>query len=75
MESSIEAQNKKVAMWLDEVDKRKEASEKALAKAKAEGEMWKRKYKLLEAPPSNPANECESLNVRIDQYLELRSEP
>lgn len=72
--ASLETQNKQVNTWLAEVEKRKLASDAALAKAKADGERWKKMYgKILDAPPSNPSNDCESLAVRMDQYLELRS--
>lgn len=76
LEASIDKQNEKITGWIAAVDERKKAADAALAKAKAEGEKWRKKtQQLLESPPINPASECESLNARIDQYLELRGQP
>ena len=76
LEASLANQTTKVNQWMDAAEARRVASEKALKKAKAEGEMWKQKYsKLLDAPPTNPADPCQSLEERIDQYLQLRSDP
>jgi hypothetical protein len=75
LSASIDTQNSKIKGWLDAVDARQKAADLALAKAKAEGEKWrKRTQQLLDSPPTNPAAECESLNARIDQYLDLRGE-
>jgi len=76
LETSLANQTSKVNQWLDAAERRQAASEKAIKQAKAEGERWKKKYsKLLDAPPSNPADQCQSLEQRIDQYLQLRSDP
>lgn len=75
LEKALKDQNKQVEGWLAEAEARKKASDAALRKAKADAAKWKARYdKLLSDPPPVPGNDCESLNVRINQYLGVRSE-
>jgi regulator of replication initiation timing len=70
---ALERQTAKVNEWLDQAAQRKAASDAALAKAKRDAELWKKKYgALLSAPPAVPGDDCASLNVLLNQYITLR---
>lgn len=71
----VEIQNEAIQQYVDAAFKATENAKAAMAQAKLDGEKWKKKYeKLLNSPPANPSDECQSLGLRFDQYLELRSE-
>lgn len=75
LEGAIKVQNSQVGKWVEEAEQRRQSAEKAVALAKAATETWRKKYiKLLEAPPSSPEDQCQSLEIRLDHYLTLRSE-
>ena len=75
LELTIKSQNDKINGWLEEAEQRRLAAEKAVAMARAQTETWRKKYtKLLESPPDS-ADQCKSLEIRLDHYLTIRSEP
>lgn len=75
LENTVKDQNAQIDAWLYAADTKRKDAEAAIAKAKADGEMWKKKYhKLLDQPPANPADQCQSLDLRLTEYIDLRSE-
>lgn len=75
LELSLKTQNDQINAWVAEAEQRKVNAEKALATARASAETWRKKYtKLLESPPDS-IDQCKSLEIRLDHYLTLRSEP
>lgn len=76
LSTSLQTQTKAVAGLKSEAESRKRIAEANIEAAKAEGDKWRKKYKgVLDAPAAIPADECKSLNLRFDQYLDLRSAP
>lgn len=74
--TSLEAQNAAVAVWQQEAADREARSAQALEEAKKINAKLERKYnKLLNSPPADPINECASLDLRLTDYLKVRSEP
>lgn len=72
---SVEAQNDQIDTLISQGNDRAAAAQDAIAKAKADGAQWQKKYRaILDKPPANADDECGSLELRLNQYLELRGE-
>lgn len=74
LSNEVKVQNEAVQKYLDAAAQATANAKAAVAKAKADGEKWRKKYEaILSQPPANPEDECQSLGIRLNQYLDLRS--
>lgn len=73
MATEINTQNIAIQGYVDAAGKAKAESDRALAAAKAEGDVWKRRYRsILSDPPQHPDDLCLSLSERLDTYVAQR---
>lgn len=71
--AAIEKQNKAVQQIADDADRRVKLSDEALAKSKVENDKLRKRYAaVLNTPPAVPGDDCASVTILLNQYLELR---